>query len=80
MHLVVFVRPSVCALTVEQLTGIISNIDTHGNNICAQKLNRNRTFFNRCTFWWTLAFKVVRNLGKLDPDKDSMLWCLTKTP
>ena len=33
--------------------------DTHDNNICAQKLNRNRTFFNHCTFSWTLAFKVL---------------------
>ena len=24
--------------------------------VCAQKLNRNRTFFNRCRFSWTLAF------------------------
>ncbi len=28
------------------------------HNICAQKLNRNRIFFNRYTFSWTLAFKV----------------------
>ncbi len=31
--------------------------DIHGSDICAQKLNRNRTFFNRCTFFWTLDFK-----------------------
>ncbi len=32
--------------------------------ICAQKLNRNRTFFNRCTFSWTLAFNwVTSNMG-----------------
>ncbi len=28
--------------------------------ICAQKRNRNRTFFNRCRFSWTLAFKYLR--------------------
>ena len=32
--------------------------DTHDSNICAQKLNRNRTFFNFCTFSWTLDFKT----------------------
>ncbi len=31
--------------------------DTHDNNIYAQKLNRNRTFFNRCMFSQRLAFK-----------------------
>ena len=31
--------------------------DTHDNNICAQKLNRNRTFFNRSTISQTLDFK-----------------------
>ncbi len=30
--------------------------DTHDNNICAQKLNHNRTFFNPCTISWTLDF------------------------
>ncbi len=40
----------------------VSNImitDTHDNDICAQKLNRNRTFFNRCTISWTQGFKAV---------------------
>ncbi len=31
--------------------------DTHDNNICAEKVNCNRKFFNRCTFSWTIAFK-----------------------
>ncbi len=32
--------------------------DTHENNIYAQKLNRNRKFFNRCTFSQRLAFNM----------------------
>ena len=39
--------------------------DTHDNNICAQKLNLNRTFFNQCTISWTLAFKSYSELGNL---------------
>ncbi len=29
-------------------------------DICAEKLNRNRIFFNHCRFSWTLAFKMIR--------------------
>ncbi len=47
--------------------------DTHDNNICAQKLNRNRIFFNRCRFSWTLAFNDLnarqRTVVLLEPEE-----------
>ena len=36
--------------------------DTHDNKICAQKLNRNRTFFDRCRFSWILAFMPLSGI------------------
>ena len=34
--------------------------DTHDNNICAQKLNRNRTYFNLQSLWHRVLLKLNR--------------------
>ncbi len=38
--------------------------DNHDNNICAQKLNRNRTYFNPRSLWHTVLLKVDEPTSK----------------